>query len=50
MTNTITQWSGVLQDLPGSLGQAAAEMGEQARLHGLYDEFGARIYDDSTHL
>lgn len=49
-TNTITQWSGVLQDLPGSLGQAAAEMGEQARLHGLYDEFGARIYDDSTHL
>lgn len=50
MTNTITQWSGVLPDLPGSLGQAAAEMGEQARLHGLYDEFGARIYDDSTHL
>lgn len=49
-TTTIPQWSGVLQDLPGSLGAAAADMGKQARLHGLYDEFGARIYDDSTHV
>lgn len=50
MTATIPRWPAVLQDLPGSLGRAAADMGEQARLHGLYDECGARIYDDSTNL
>lgn len=40
----------VAADLPGSLGEAVAEMGDRVRVHDLYDEHGARAYDDSTHL
>lgn len=37
-------------DLPGSLGEAVADMGDRVRVHDLYDEHGAPAYDDSTHL
>lgn len=45
MTTSLT-----VADLPGRLGQVAAELGDRARLHDLYDEVGGRIYDDSTLL
>lgn len=34
----------------GSLGAALAELGQRAEVHDLYDQCGARIYDDSTDL
>jgi methylation protein MtfA len=49
-SDTINAPHGAATALPGSLGAAVAGLGERARVHDLYDAYGARIYDDSTHL
>src|SRR5690625_482307 len=35
---------------PGSLGAAVAEMGTRAQIRDLYDDYGSRVYDDSTQV